>query len=117
MPCFKALRRGELVAFVAERDVNGTGQMVEFFGKLTSMPRGPAEIAARSNAPIIPAFLIQDDHRDRFKLIWEEPIDLPGSLSIEERTDKIQEQVIDVFQKYISRYPSQWFAFYKVWKQ
>ena len=37
----KALKGGQVVALVADRDVNGRGVPVEFFGEMTTMPAGP----------------------------------------------------------------------------
>lgn len=112
--CFQALKRGEIIAFVADRDIDGNGYPIEFFGKQVNIPRGPAEIAARSGAPIMAAFLVQKDD-GRFILIAKKPFEVDNTLPLEERVKTIHEATVRIFENYISRYPSQWFAFYKVW--
>jgi len=111
---FHALQRKELVAFVADRDVNGNGAPVKFFGSEVKIPRGPAEIAARSNAPIIPAFCVQEAD-GRFTLYVEEAIKIDRDAPYAEKVDAINTGMVRIIERYISRYPSQWFAFYNVW--
>jgi phosphatidylinositol dimannoside acyltransferase len=50
-----ALRRNEVVVIVSDRDVNGTGAKVCFFGAETTLPDGPAALALRTNAVLLPA--------------------------------------------------------------
>ncbi len=114
--CFRALKRKEMVAFVADRDVDGSGYRIRFFGKEVSIPRGPAEMAAKSGAPVVPAFCIQETE-GRFRLVVEEAIDLDNDIPLEQKVDLINQRVVNLIEKYISRYPSQWFAFYRVWNE
>ena len=50
-----AIKRGDVVCLLADRDVSGTGVAVEFFGERTRLPAGPAVLALRTGAPLIPA--------------------------------------------------------------
>lgn len=50
-----AIKRGDVVCLLADRDVVGTGVEVEFFGERTRLPAGPALLALRTGAPLIPA--------------------------------------------------------------
>ena len=50
-----AIKRGDVVCLLADRDVSGTGVAVEFFGERTRLPAGPALLALRTGAPLIPA--------------------------------------------------------------
>ncbi len=49
-----ALREGRLVALVADRNIGGRGIEVEFFGEQTSLPAGPALLAIRTGATLLP---------------------------------------------------------------
>ncbi|MCX6356429.1 MAG: lysophospholipid acyltransferase family protein [Candidatus Aureabacteria bacterium] len=113
--CFRALRAKEMLALVSDRDLNGNGHPVSFFGRQATIPRGPAEIAARSGAPLVPAFCVQEAD-GRFRLYIEEPIRVDEGLPLERRIDVINNAMVGVIERYIARYPSQWFAFYRVWK-
>ncbi len=50
----RAVRDRHIVCLLADRDIGGTGVEVEFFGETTTMPVGPAVIASRTGAPILP---------------------------------------------------------------
>ncbi len=50
-----AVKRGDVVCLLADRDVAGNGVAVEFFGERTRLPAGPAVLALRTGAPLIPA--------------------------------------------------------------
>lgn len=49
-----ALKNGQLVALVSDRDIPGTGVAVEFFGEETTLPGGPAALALRTNSVLLP---------------------------------------------------------------
>src|SRR5699024_9421729 len=48
------LRQGKVVCLLGERDLTGRGVPVEFFGERTSMPAGPAKLAAETGAALLP---------------------------------------------------------------
>jgi len=50
----RALKANHVVALVSDRDLTGTGPEVEFFGERTTLPGGPALLALRTGAPILP---------------------------------------------------------------
>ena len=50
-----AIRRGDVVCLLADRDVAGNGVEVNFFGERTRLPAGPALLALRTGAPLIPS--------------------------------------------------------------
>lgn len=54
-PLAKKLREGGAVALVSDRDIQGGGIEVDFFGERTTLPAGPALLAERTGAPILPA--------------------------------------------------------------
>jgi phosphatidylinositol dimannoside acyltransferase len=61
-----ALERNEVVVLVCDRDLGGRGVMVEFFGERTTLPPGPARLARRCGAPLIPVAIYHvgdDQHR------------------------------------------------------
>ena len=50
----RALRANEVVCLLCDRDIQGGGVEVEFFGERTTLPGGPATLALRTGAPILP---------------------------------------------------------------
>ena len=51
------VRAGRLVPLLADRDLSRSGLEVELCGRPARMPRGPAELARRTGAPLVPATL------------------------------------------------------------
>lgn len=50
----RALRANQLVGLVCDRDLDGTGVEVELFGERTTVPAGPATLALRTGAALLP---------------------------------------------------------------
>lgn len=50
----RALRDGHVVCLLSDRDIEGNGMEVDFFGERTTLPAGPAALALRTGAPIVP---------------------------------------------------------------
>lgn len=58
-----ALGAGTIVSLLCDRDITGGGIEVEFFGERTRLPGGPALLALRSGAPLVPAAaFFEGDH-------------------------------------------------------
>ena len=49
-----ALRRNEVVCLLSDRDIQGNGVEVNFFGERTTLPAGPAMLGIRSGAAVVP---------------------------------------------------------------
>src|SRR5699024_12551537 len=56
----RRLRAGGLVCLLADRDIQGTGLEVEFFGESARMPSGPAALALSTGAALMPVSLWYD---------------------------------------------------------
>ncbi|MFV0259006.1 MAG: phosphatidylinositol mannoside acyltransferase [Acidimicrobiales bacterium] len=50
----KAVRQRRIVCLLSDRDLSGTGVAVTFFGETTTLPAGPAVLARRTGAPLLP---------------------------------------------------------------
>jgi KDO2-lipid IV(A) lauroyltransferase len=49
-----AVRAGHIVALLCDRDIGRSGVEVTFFGERTTLPSGPAVLALRTGAPLLP---------------------------------------------------------------
>ena len=106
----KALKRGDVVALVGDRDFTGNGRPWKFFGRETSLPRGAAWFAHRLGVPVYCGFVVRAPD-DTFILRIHPPID-PASAGSE---DAIQAQIVAVMEDTIARDPCQWFIFDPFW--
>ena len=50
----RALGRNDIVCLLSDRDIGGGGVEVELFGERTRLPAGPATLAFRTGAPLLP---------------------------------------------------------------
>ena len=106
----KALKRGEAVALVGDRDFTGNGHPHAFFGRESSLPRGAAWFARRLGVPIYLGFVTRAPD-DTFILRLHPPID-PAQVPTE---DAIQDRIVAVMEATIARDPCQWFIFDPFW--
>ena len=60
----KALQDNEVVCLLCDRDIQGGGIEVEFFGERTTLPAGPATLAFRTGAPILPTAVYFTERRN-----------------------------------------------------
>lgn len=106
----KALKRGEVVALVGDRDFTGNGVHRTFFGRDVTLPRGGAWFAHRLNVPLYIGFAFRTPD-DSFILRIHDPID-PQDYPTEEA---IQDRIIRQMEDTIARDPTQWFIFDHFW--
>lgn len=110
MATIKALKRGEVVALVGDRDFSGNGVHRKFFGRETTLPRGGAWFAHRLGVPLYVGFATRTPD-DSFILRVHEPIE-PKDYPTEEA---IQDKIIQQMEDTIARDPTQWFIFNPFW--
>lgn len=109
-----ALKRNEVIALLSDRDVDGTGSSYEFFGETTTLPRGPAMLALRTGAALIPAAVYE--RGNDFVAVLNDPIDAKRSeASLREDIDRISQELIRELEKLIRREPTQWHVFQPNW--
>lgn len=112
--CIDALRRGELVGLMADRDIQHSGICVSLAGKCVKLPRGPWEIARRANALVVPV-LTSRDGRDNFNIYVEEPfrVEVTGNQELDVR--KAAEHWASILEAHIRREPGQWAVLEDFW--
>ena len=106
-----SLQRGEMVALLGDRNFTHQTERYPFFGAPAPLPRGPAWLALRTGAPLVPVFLVRQED-DTFLLRCHPPI-YPDTLGSE---DAIRSRWISVLEQEIAAAPCQWFVFEDFWK-
>jgi phosphatidylinositol dimannoside acyltransferase len=109
-----ALRAGEHVGLVADRDIAGGGIEVELFGAPAPLPIGPALLAVETGAPIFAAGVRRvGGGRLRGRLV-EVPVATEGARR--ERIAATLAAEARAFERLISDAPEQWSAvFFPIW--
>ena len=113
-PMTEALKRHEVVALVADRDLDGGGAPVTFFGHETTMPTGPAVLALMTGTSLI-AGASWRTGRDRFRArAWS--IDVQPSGNRRADAAAITQAMARRFEEAIDIAPEQWWgAFQPIW--
>ena len=114
--CFTAFKENQVIALVGDRDYFDNGITVDFFGKRTILPKGPAVFSRRFNAPMVPIFMIRNDN-DTFTLKIGEPIRIVHTT--DEHGDLIEatKTMARTIENIIREYPTQWYVFRKFWEK
>lgn len=113
--CFSILSRGGLLALLGDHDFFNSGIEMPLFGKPMRIPRGPARLALKTGASILPAFMVRE-REDRYRLIFDEPIRCsPSGTGDGDGTTELTRRITAVIEQYIGRYPDQWFMFNRFW--
>jgi KDO2-lipid IV(A) lauroyltransferase len=109
-----ALKRGEHVGLVADRDISGGGIEVPFFGAPAPIPVGPAFLAIDSGAPIFMAGVWRTGVGTYRGRLDEVPVAAEGT-----RRQRVEATIAAealAFERLIARAPDQWTAvFLPIW--
>lgn len=110
----RAIRRGESVGMVADRDLLHNGIMVPFFGHPAPIPAGPALLAAETGIPLYvgSARRIRGlRYHGRLTLVPAPP---PGPLR--GRITAMTASIVEAFEGILADAPEQWWgAFHPIW--
>jgi KDO2-lipid IV(A) lauroyltransferase len=110
----RTLRRGGLVGLLCDRDIVGNGVEVEFFGERTTLPAGPATLALRTGAALLPAAVYGGPGRDHTGVILPPvPAERTGRLRAD--VTRVTQQVAHDLERLIRRAPEQWYLFQPNW--
>jgi KDO2-lipid IV(A) lauroyltransferase len=111
------VERGAVVAILGDRDLNGRGPEVDFFGERATLPAGPASIALRTGVPILVAGVygvVDADGRRGWDAEIGEPIELPREGGAEAIAGLTQE-VARALEGFIARRPEEWHVLRAFW--
>lgn len=108
------LRSGGLVGLLCDRDIEGTGIEVDFFGERTTMPAGPATLALRTGATLCTGAVYSgpgEDHR----AVVEPPLDTTRGDSLRDDVTRLTQEIATRLEGLIRRAPEQWHVFQPLW--
>ena len=109
-----ALRDNRIVCLVSDRDLVGDGVSVEFFGETTTLPAGPAVLALRAKAPILPVAAYFRG-RDQHVAVVRPPIDATRAGKLRQDVARITQSLAHEFEGLIASAPEQWHLMQPNW--
>ena len=110
----RTLRDGKLVGLLCDRDIGGGGVDVEFFGERTTLPAGPAALALRTGAPILPTAVYVGPGRMHTTVI-RPPVPAQRTGRLRDDVARVTQAVAHELELLIRRAPDQWYMFQPNW--
>lgn len=112
----RALRNNEIVCLLCDRDLERSGVEVEFFGERTTLPAGPATLALRTGAPILPvATYFERSRPNGHHAMVRPPLPVHRLGNLRSDVARITQALAHELEFLIRREPSQWHLFQPNW--
>ncbi len=114
----EALKRNEMTSFLLDFGVTHhfdiTTVPVEFFGKPTRFPAGPAQLSMLTGAPIIVghAYVAPDEH---IHVYTTPPIIVERNGDRQHVFQETMQEIARRFESFILQHPEQWYTFRPMW--
>jgi KDO2-lipid IV(A) lauroyltransferase len=109
-----ALKRNELVGLVCDRDLERTGVEVEFFGERTTLPAGPATLALRTGAVLLPTAVYFEGSGHHGIVRPPIPVERSGD-GLRADVARITQALAGELEALIRRAPEQWHILQPNW--
>ena len=102
-----------VVCLLGDRDMTRSGVKVTLFGEPTTMPAGPALLAATTGAALLPASLWFDG--DGWAHRIGAPIPVPAEGRLRDRVTAATQALADWFGAEIAAHPADWHMLQRLW--
>jgi len=109
---YRVLDEKAMLALLVDWGYRSDGIPVRLFGSWTTLPAGPAVLAARSGAAIIPV-LNRRRPDGRFEAEYGDTIEVPGTSPGE--IQRATQAIADALERWIAVAPEQWYIFKPIW--
>lgn len=110
----KALKKGRVLAFLADQDAGESGVFVDFLGAPASTPLGPAVFARRFHSPVVPVFMVRTKEGKHVATVHE-PLYYEDTGNEEADLFRLTEKMTRLIEEVILAHPNQWIWFQKRW--
>jgi KDO2-lipid IV(A) lauroyltransferase len=112
-----ALReRALLVLPIDQNSTRGLGVFVDYFRLAASTNAGMARIALRTDAPIVPGFIVREGRSARHRVHVLPILEVERTGDAQEDVRRNTQRFTAVFEEMVRRYPEQWLWMHKRWK-
>ena len=110
----QALRSNEVVCLLCDRDLVGDGIEVEFFGERTTLPAGPATLALRTGAPLLPAAVYFGPQGGHHAMVMP-PVPAQREGRLRDDVARVTQDLAHRFEELIRAAPEQWHLLQPNW--
>jgi KDO2-lipid IV(A) lauroyltransferase len=110
----RTLKKGGVTGLAGDRDITGSGQLVEFFGYPAHLPDGHIRLAVKTGAPVVVGFSYRNpDHT--YRAYFLPPFHPPELHSEEEQVAAGMNFILAEMEKAIRQAPEQWTVTVSIW--
>jgi phosphatidylinositol dimannoside acyltransferase len=111
----RALEAEEMVVTAIDRDILGSGIVIDFFGRPAHIPEGPAAIALRKGTPLLPVcvYRLSDD---TYQAVGYPPIVAEATGDRERDVREVMQKLVAHLEEIIRAHPDQWHMPHPVWE-
>jgi KDO2-lipid IV(A) lauroyltransferase len=110
---YGVLKRNEILALIIDWGYRADGIPVRMFGSWTTLPAGPAALAAKTGASIVHIAIRRSEDRQRFQVTYGDPIEVRSGDPVE--IQRATQAIADALAATIAAAPDQWYSFKPVW--
>ena len=112
---FEALRKGRIVALLADQDARRAGIFVDFFGTPASTFQGPAQFAYRTGSPIVCSYIVRRDD-DTHEAVFLPPLYPRRGADRDGEILRLTREHTEILEGYVGRHPEGYFWAHRRWK-
>ena len=109
----RAIRDNHVTCLLCDRHVGGAGVEVTFFGERTVLPAGPATLALRTGAPLLPTAVYFDGIGH--SAIVRPPVPVVREGTLRQDVTRVTQLLADELELLIRRAPEQWHLMQPNW--
>ena len=109
---YAVLKRREMLALLIDWGYRSDGIPVRLFGAWTTLPSGPATLAAKTGSTIVPV-AIRRGEDDLFHIGFSKVINVPSASDGD--IVRATQEIADALEETIAAAPDQWYSFKPIW--
>jgi len=109
-----ALKSGHVIALLSDRDITGGGIEVDFFGERTTLPAGPATLALRTGATLLPVAMYDQPGGGHLAVV-KPPLPVERKGTFREDVTRLTQDIALTLESLIRADPSQWHLLQPNW--
>lgn len=111
----QALGANEMIVTAVDRDLMGTGLELDFFGHPARIPTGPASLAIRRGAALLPVVVLRNPD-DTYEARGWPPIFADPAADPREEERRLTELLVRHLESIIREHPDQWHLPHRIWE-
>ena len=111
---YRVLRRKEILGLLVDWGYRPDGIPVRLFDAWTALPAGPAMLAAKTGATILP-LAIRRQPNGRYLVAHDPPLTVASSEPAE--IQRATQAIADAFERIVRAAPEQWYSFKPIWPE